>query len=50
MQVTKDELGVALEIRYDPFTTIIYPIGSMFAGVCAAMRTGLQSFTTLLAV
>jgi uncharacterized membrane protein YfcA len=34
-QVTKDELGVALEIRYDPFTTIIYPIGSMFAGVCA---------------
>jgi uncharacterized membrane protein YfcA len=34
-QVVKDNLGLHLEVRYDPWTTVIYPIGSCFAGVCA---------------
>jgi uncharacterized membrane protein YfcA len=34
-QVVKDSIGVEFEIRYDRWTTIIYPIGSCFAGVCA---------------
>jgi uncharacterized membrane protein YfcA len=34
-QVVKDSIGIEFEIRYDRWTTIIYPIGSCFAGVCA---------------